>query len=292
MTLKDGRRLEADLYIDATGLDARLIGEALGAAWEDASRWLPCVSLAEVVAPTEETPAPVAQAQALEAGWRWRVAAQGRASIGLVWDSARLDDAAAAAALGPGVEPRLTRFRSGRRVQAWRGNCVAVGLSAGVLEPLEPVGLHLVQAAITRLIDLFPDRNFAPCLAQEHNRLTASTFERARDFLALHYHTGVRPEPFWRERQAETLPEALAWKLEVFAARGRVVLYDEETFPEASWLSVLIGQGVIPARYDPLIDGLEANGMQQRLQVIAAMIRQGAEAMPSHGDTLARILGG
>lgn len=297
VVLNDGRRIEADLFVDATGLAARLIGSALRTPFEDWSGWLPCDRLIEAAWATTAPPEPYAQARALEAGWRWRVPVQGRTSFGCVYDSERQDEPAAEQALlaaspgAPAASPRLTRFRNGRRARAWVGNCVAIGLSAGVLEPLEAVGLHLVQAGIDALIALFPDRGFAPALAREHNRVTASAYERARDVLALHYAAGQRRERFWRDRREAALPDSLASRLELFASRGRVALYDQEPFGEASWLAVLIGQGVAPARWDPLADALDLPAARRRLHTISAMIRQAADVMPAHADALAQIRG-
>lgn len=300
VVLDDGRRIEADLFVDATGLAARLIGSALKTPFEAWSDWLPCDRVVEAAWTAATPPEPCAEARALEAGWRWRIPAQDRTSFGCAYDSARQDEAAAEQALlaaapgasgAPAASPRLTRFCNGRRARAWVGNCVAIGLSAGVLEPLEGVGLHLVQAGIDALIALFPDRGFAPGLAREHNRVTASAYERARDVLLLHYATGQRRERFWRDRRETALPESLAARLELFASRGRVALLDEEPFGEPSWLAVLIGQGVAPARWDALADALDLEAARRRLQTISAMIRQAADAMPAHADVLAQIRG-
>src|SRR4029453_7373743 len=96
-------------------------------------------------------------------------------------------------------DPFLVRFRTGRRRQAWVRNCVAIGLSSGFVEPLESTTIHLIQSAVTRLIQLFP---FGPaCAAQRarYNAMAQDEIEQVRDFVVLHSHvTEGEATEFWR----------------------------------------------------------------------------------------------
>ena len=117
-----------------------------------------------------------------------------------------------------------------------------MGLAAGFIEPLESTSITLIQTAVERLIDLFPDRDFDPALADEYNRATALEFERIRDFLILHYHGNQRlGEPFWDRMREAALPDKLAHKIRLFRARGKLVRYEWEAFLDPSWLSLYIG---------------------------------------------------
>src|SRR5437763_1868130 len=176
LVMEDGRRLDADLFLDCTGFRALLIGKALGIGYDDWSNWLPCDRALAV--PTQRTgePVPYTRATARNAGWQWRIPLQHRTGNGYVYCSRFISDEDARAELlanldaEPVAEPRPLRFTAGRREQAWAKNCLAVGLSSGFLEPLESTSIHLIQTAVSRLLSLFPERNFDPMVIGEYNR--------------------------------------------------------------------------------------------------------------------------
>jgi tryptophan halogenase len=288
--LADGRRIEADFFIDASGFRSLLLGEALDTPFEDWSRWLPCDRALALPTANGKDIAPYTLSMARPAGWQWRIPLQHRTGNGHVFASAFMDEGEAEALLlshleGAALaEPRLLKFRTGRRRQSWVANVVAIGLAAGFMEPLESTSIHLVQSAITRLLALFPARQGNDAARAEYNRVTAEEWERVRDFLILHYHLNNRDEPLWRHCAQEPPPDTLAWKIEQFAATGRLVSYGYELFQNPSWLAVHIGQGHLPAAWDALADqraGVDAAG---RLAGLRRVIAEAAEAMPRHLD--------
>ncbi|HYZ48634.1 MAG TPA: tryptophan 7-halogenase, partial [Sphingomonas sp.] len=197
----------------------------------------------------------------------------------------------------PQAEPRLLRFMPGRRVDAWRGNCVAVGLASGFLEPLESTSIYLIQAAVIDLINLIPPpkagRRTDPRLANEFNRLNAMQYERVRDFLILHYIANRREdEPFWDALRTTRLPDTLAHKLDLFRGRGTVPNYQYGLFARDSWLSVLVGQGIRPRAYDRLAEGFDLDRVAARLEDFRGRIASAVSAMPSHATFLRGYCGG
>ena len=142
-----------------------------------------------------------------------------------------MDDAAAEQVLekyigarADAVSPRLIRFDAGYRDQQWVKNCVAVGLSAGFLEPLESTSIHLIQTGIGKLLSLFPRADCSPQLAEQYDRVFTREMEDVRDFLVLHYHfTQGRNDPLWRDCQATALPDTLAYKVDQFRIYNRVL---------------------------------------------------------------------
>jgi tryptophan halogenase len=161
-------------------------------------------------------------------------------------------------------------FVQGRRAQFWVSNVVAAGHAAGVLQPFMGHELQLLHTGFTRLIGLFPDDGMSPVLAREYNRLMTQTFDRVRDFVLL---------PQVLRGQAEGPPE-LARKISQFKSRGRVVMYDEESYSESFWVSVLMGEGVLPERYDRIIDSMEPERLTQQLIKMRDIMARAVSAMP------------
>ncbi len=288
LTTARGEVIAGDLFVDCSGLRGLLIEQAMQAGYEDWSHWLPCD--AAWAAPTAAVePRPLhTRATADVAGWRWRIPLQHRTGNGYVF-STRFEppDAARArllAVLGepPLAEPRLIRFTPGRRRRAWVGNVVAIGLSAGFLEPLESTSIHLIQSGIARLLSLFPRADADPLLAEQYNRLAAREFEDVRDFVILHYHlTRGRTEPLWRHCQAMSVPEPLAYKIEQFRRSGRLMLASDELFRDASWFAVLTGQGVAAGDYNPLLDVMSDADNSRQLAAVREAIRAAAARVPA-----------
>jgi tryptophan halogenase len=224
-----------------------------------------------------------------EGGWQWSIPLQHSTGHGFVYSSRFMSDDAALSTFLGNVgesrmgEPRSWSFASGRRKKIWSGNVVALGAAAATLEPLENLEVHIAQIGIARLLALFPDASFAASEREEYNRLMGSELDRMRDFLVLHYHATTRTDsPFWDRCREMQVPDMLAHKIRLFRSRGRVVLYDEETFSEDNWTSVFLGQEVIPRRYDPQVDRLETGQLKTQLQRIRSTVLQGADSMPSH----------
>jgi tryptophan halogenase len=146
VTLEDGRRIEGDFFIDCSGFRSLLIGQALGVGYQDWSGWLRCDRAVAVPSRSPGPPRPYTRSTAHGAGWQWDIPLQHRTGNGYVYSSAYLGDDEAAASLlrriggEPLAEPRLLRFTTGRREKFWTGNCLALGLAAGFLEPLESTG--------------------------------------------------------------------------------------------------------------------------------------------------------
>ncbi|MDP5279670.1 tryptophan 7-halogenase [Sphingomonas sp. DG1-23] len=285
----DGQRHAADLFIDCSGFRGLLIEEALNTGYDDWRHWLPCDSA--VVAPSALTgpPAPYTLSTAREAGWQWRIPLQHRMGNGYVYSTRFTDDARARELFTANVEgellsdPRVLRFTTGRRRQFWSRNCVAIGLAGGFMEPLESTSIQLIQTGIARLIEYFPDRNWDPRIAEEYNRVTASEFERIRDFLILHYCLTRRDDaPLWEHCRTMELPDTLRHKIEIFRATGRVPLLAEESYQEPSWVAILAGNGFLPDRYDPLVDRLDPERLRAGLAHRRQSLARAAEAMPPH----------
>jgi tryptophan halogenase len=299
VVLEGGARVEADLYIDCSGFRGVLIEQALHTGYEDWRHWLPCDrAIAVPCAPAPASvaaPTPYTRATARSAGWQWRIPLQHRIGNGLVYASDfQRDDEAMDQLLGKLegkalAEPRMLRFVTGKRKQAWNRNCYAVGLSSGFMEPLESTSIHMIQSAIARLISFFPDRRFNPADIGACNRLLDTEVEHIRDFLILHYKASRRNDsPFWNHCRQMAIPDNLARRIALFRSHGRVYREHEEMFAEINWLQVMIGQGVEPASHHPLASLLPKDELDAYLADTRAVIGKCVAAMPSHASFIAR----
>jgi len=292
--LDDGTQIEADLFIDCSGFRGLLIEQALHTGYEDWTHWLPCDRAVAVPCESAGALTPFTRSTARTAGWQWRIPLQHRIGNGYVYCSRFISDDEAAATLLANLdgkaqaEPRFLRFTTGRRTKFWNKNCIALGLAGGFLEPLESTSIHLIQKGLTHLLNLFPDRNCAPVLLDEFNRLAINEYERIRDFIILHYKATAREDaPLWSYCRGMDIPEALDYKIRHFRASGRVVRYGSDLFAASNWIAVLMGQEIWPERYDTLMDQRDTGQLQASMRRMRRTIRQAAEAAPSHEEYLA-----
>jgi tryptophan 7-halogenase len=296
--LENGQTVSGDFFIDCTGFRGVLIEQMLKTGYEDWSHWLPCDRA--VAVPCEmggDGFTPYTRATARKGGWQWRIPLQHRIGNGHVYSSRFLSDDEATATLlanldgKPLAEPRQLQFTTGRRKQFWNRNCLAIGLSAGFMEPLESTSLHLIHIGIARFLALWPSRDASPLSAAEYNRQTGDEYAWIRDFLILHYNANARTDgELWRYVREMEIPDNLAWKLENFRHNGRLVSPGLELFTNPSWLAVLVGQDILPERHDTLAD-LRGVDSAKYLRSIRHSINEAGEAMPSHSDFVKRLLG-
>jgi len=291
LVLENGERIEADFFIDCSGVRALLIGQALKTPYEDWTHWLPCDRAVAVPCELSGDLSPCTRSTAHDAGWQWRIPLQHRIGNGYVYCSQYVsDDEAAARLLGnldgkPLAEPRFLKFTTGRRTQIFNKNCLALGLAAGFLEPLESTSIHLIQSGISKLMGTFPDRSFNPDDIAEYNRLALQEFDQVRDFIILHYCATERSDSaLWNYCRTMQIPDTLRYKIEQFRSAARVVLYGDELFTPASFVAVAIGQNIWPADYDRLVDFQDIDQIRTYATRMRALILQAAERLPAHSD--------
>ena len=289
--LRDGRSLEADFFIDCSGLKGLLIEGALQSGYEDWSHWLPCNAALAAPSAADSPPPPFTRSTAMMAGWQWRIPLQYRTGNGLVYCSHFQDRDEACDAfsrsigLVGGEKIRDLSFRTGRRRKFWNRNVLSIGLAAGFMEPLESTSIHLAQSGIARFIQCLPRRGEEPALIDEYNRLTGDEYERIRDFLILHYKATWRDDsPFWRYVREMEIPDSLSRRWELYRQTGRIFRYREELFSESSWLAVFEGQEHGAEGYDPVADLMPEDVLEKNLLQIKGVVASSAQSMPAHAD--------
>jgi len=302
-TLQHGR-FQADLYVDCTGFRAELIGGAPGAEFRSvrdvlfADRALACKLPTEPDADAALESCTIATAH--EAGWTWEIGLNGSRGIGVVYSSDHMTDDRAAEVLrgyvGPGHGELATRripFAAGWRGRQWVRNCVAVGLSAGFLEPLEATGLVLIEAAVGMIAEMFPHGGPIEAPARRFNELMNARFENIVNFLKLHYCVSRREEPFWRDNaQASSLPERLAEFLEQWKHRppGRYdFLLDTETFAFFNYQYILYGMGYRTDLHAARADFTQVDEAERLFAKIRRFGDRALADLPDHGALIRQI---
>lgn len=301
--------IAGDLFIDCTGLRALLIGQHLGE---------PLLPQQHILFNNRAIPTQVAYADprapiacqtistAQKAGWIWDIGLQGRRGIGHVYSSEHVSDDEAEAALVQYIVrtggreqdivnvPRV-RIDPGYRLQPWRRNCVAVGLSSGFLEPLEASSLVLVELAAAMIADQFPTtRETMDILAARFNDTSRYRWERVVDFLKLHYVLSRREDSdYWREhRREETWPERLRELLSLWRYQppSRYDLYRiEEVFPWASYQYILYGMGFVPQGRGGTVQAAAVQRAEGCFRQTAEMTARMLAALPGHRELIDHI---
>jgi tryptophan halogenase len=296
VVLESGERIAGDLFIDCSGFRGLLIEEALQTGYEDFTHWLPCDRAMAVPTPNTGPPTPYTRSSARPHGWQWRIPLQHRTGNGYVYSSAHVSDDEAAATLlanldaPPLADPRPLRFTTGRRNKCWNHNVVALGLSSGFMEPLESTSIFLIQSGISKLLELFPREGITAPLVRRYNDQLAWQFDRIRDFLVLHYVATTRNDtPFWDHCRNMAIPDALRDNIELFRDSGRFFRNGEEMFADVSWVQVMLGQGIQPRTWSPLVDQVPEADLRRFIAGVGDTIARCVDAMPTHQQFIDRF---
>jgi tryptophan halogenase len=287
--LANGSRVEGDLFVDCSGFRGLLIEQELEAGFEDWSEWLRCDRAVAVPCKRVEPLIPLTRVFAREAGWQWRIPLQHRTGNGHVFSSMRMSEDEATAILlanldgEPTGEPRTIRFAPGLRRKSWIRNVVAIGLSSGFIEPLESTSIHVIQTAITRLLELLPAGEIGQATRDDFNERTRFEMERIRDFVIFHYHFNQREgQPFWDELRAMSVPPVLQHRIDQFGSSGRVTASFDELFDARAWIQVMIGQNLIPESWNPIADQLPEPRLREFLEGIERAHAVEVSQLPDH----------
>ncbi|HSQ99981.1 MAG TPA: tryptophan halogenase family protein [Sphingomicrobium sp.] len=251
----DGRRFEADFFVDASGFRAAIIEEALNEPHRSFDQNLFNDRAVVARTPIPETGAEACtRSTAASAGWIWRIPLTNRIGNGYVYSSRYIDDEAAAQELrthlgvGEEVEVRTLKMKCGRVERSWVRNCLAVGLAQGFLEPLEATALHIVLATVNSFIEAFElDERDA------FNAALARRYEGIRDYIVCHYRAALRRDTdYWRNAASmmalsDSLKDIItAWFTGADLERAVMQQGIADIYPPNSWHCMLAGYGNFP----------------------------------------------
>jgi tryptophan halogenase len=291
LALEQDRRVDGDFFVDCTGFRSLLLGDTLGVEFEDWGHWLAADRALAVQTESTEPPRPYTRAIAHSNGWQWRIPLQNRMGNGFVYSSRFCSDDDARATLLGNIsgktitEPLQLKFKTGRRVNAWHKNCVAIGLSSGFVEPLESTSIHLIDTALVRLMRLFPFAGAMEPVAEQFNRDTQVEWEAVRDFVMLHYKQTQRDDSeFWNFYRTMDIPDSLAHRIDIFKENGYVWSDLANLFRAHSWTQVMFGQGLFPEHCHGASRILPPQALKQELEKTRAHVSQNLAKLPDHDD--------
>ncbi|WP_323847406.1 tryptophan halogenase family protein [Microbulbifer magnicolonia] len=310
---RDGQRLSADLFVDCSGSAGLIIGDHLGVPWVSKSPVLFNDRALAVQVPHASPDAPIAsvtRSTARANGWIWDIGLPGRRGIGYVYASDFVADGAAEADFRRfltgefpesqcnALQIRQLRFAPGYREIFWAGNCIAVGMAAGFIEPLEASALALIEQSAGLIRDLLPARTDDMAIAaKRYNRQMLAHWDNIIEFLKLHYVLSTRTDSdYWRaHRQPESIPEMLQENLVLWRHRAPArqdFPQAQPLFPPASYRYVLNGMGhrcdfarVPRADRNPE----RARALLAEVQRQLASFRQG---LPGNRELIAQLIAG
>lgn len=306
LVLKEGGEHKVDLVIDCTGFRGLLINKVMGEPFLDYSRFLANDKALAVQLPHPDPDKlePMTRSTALGAGWSWRVPLHSRVGTGYVFSSAhRTDDEARDEFLahlgdqGKGAEPRVIPMRIGRSRATWSGNCVAIGLSGGFIEPLESTAIYMIEMAIRMLVTYFPDTDFHPAVQDAYNAKVNGLYDEVLDFICLHYRLGNRTDSqYWIDAREELeIPDSLAHKVELWRhklpSRDDIGLY--HLFNHWTYQCVLLGKEVYGTDYGPgpvnSAIPLDRKKWQEFLQTFQLTVKDRLSTVADHKQLLDEI---
>lgn len=291
LRLDSGEVIDGDLFIDCTGFTGLLIDKTLKTPYEDWSHWLPCNTAIAIQTESVEPPKPYVTCTAHHAGWQWHIPLQHRVGNGNVFCNHFMSDDQAKQHLLSQVngkllsEPKVIKYKTGRRKVFWNRNCVALGLSSGFVEPLESTSIYMFMIGIVRLMKMFPFNGVTQSMANEYNQQLIAELENIRDFIILHYHVTAREDSeFWRYCKNMSIPDSLAHRLELFRETASCYPGERELFRLDSWLHVMLGQGIMPKSYHAIFKTMSDNEMLGHLTNTRNTIADAVKKLPDHQE--------
>lgn len=303
LAFSDGRQHPVELVIDASGFESVLHRRIMDVPLVDYSHILlndRAVVTQLAHADADQPLEPATRATALPHGWAFRVPLYHRTGNGFIFSSRHCDDEHAArefsAYLGPSAkiaDMRVIPMRVGRAARTWEGNCIALGLAAGFVEPLEASAIFTVETSIKWLLNYFPDSAWEPALRERYNQRVADLYDEVVDYIALHYRLSQREDtPYWcAQRHEMQVSDRLALNLDIWRhtlpVRGDFV--STNYFDENTYIAALFGKGFYRGRSLQPYRDVELESWLALRQNIQSAHKRALSSLPDHRELLRSI---
>ena len=291
----DALRIEGELFVDASGADAMLMGRTLQVPRESWRSHFPADRVLSARAPAFTAIPPFAEVRTSDTGWT--MLHPSRCGTGAVhaFCSDLLSDTAAMESANVVAGTKLTDVSCRNsdlylRARVWEGNCVAVGRAACEVDPLHDVELHVLQLSLVHLLALFPVCAEFAAERFEYNRLMRSHFERIRDFQCAWYALSSSEGEFWRRARHVSVPDPLSHKVLTFRACGQIPPLEDETFSVESWQTLLTGSGLVPEAAPAVTDRIPLSRLNEDFGRMLGFIKTKVLEQPTHDHYLRDLL--
>ncbi len=298
LVLSDGREIKGDFFFDCSGFSGLLIEKELGSQFDDWTKWLPVNRAVAMPCESVAPLTPYTLSKARRAGWTWRIPLQNRIGNGYVYSSefetpeSAIELLSGAIDAKPIAEPRTINFKAGRRREQWVKNCLSLGLASGFIEPLESTAIHLVIASMFRFFDHFPRNRNLDTIRNAFNSRGIREIEEIRDFIIMHYCTSKRDDTeFWKYVTNMEIPDSLKAKLDIYNNQSKIIADHYDLFRAMSWVSVLIGMGIVPKNTNPLTDSIPPDAAKKIINDVATAIQSELTNTPSHQEFIEKLIG-
>jgi hypothetical protein len=308
LTMKSGEDLRADLFIDCTGFSSLLIGKHFGVPFlpKGGCLFADRAWAVQVPYPSDDVPiGSVTKSTALSSGWVWDIGLSARRGVGYVYSSSHQSDQsaneelqaylAAQGDLSPSLNFRKIDINSGYRERYWVRNCIAVGLSAGFLEPLEASAIVMIELSAKAIANLIPGcRGGMPRAAAIFNETFRYRWERIVDFLKLHYALTSRTDsPFWIDnKRRESIPDSLQANLEYWTDHcpwHEDFPHREEVFSAASYQYILYGMRFETNADRWLLNDRDSALAREKMSEVQRGASELSASLPSNRELLEKV---
>ena len=289
--LRDGHKLKADFFIDASGNEAKLIGDVCQIGLESWAHYLPCNTGFRLQSKVDKCKL-LTLIKGEPFGWSKAVPLKEYTEhivvgVDSIMPDSKLMDLVNNKVNAGGSAIDILNFKSGVRKKLWQHNCLAVGAAAVSLDPLVISESFLTQSAVFRWLDYFPTKKCSPFLQQEYNRITVEESKRARDFHCAHYLLRDDVESKFAQVCRNLIMSVdLKWKLDLFISRGRIAFFEEEIIRGDTWADFFLALDLWPKRYDPYTDKFSENQLMEWHDSVTTTVQAAVNSMPVHEDYL------
>ncbi len=308
---KEHGDIDGDLFVDCSGFSSLLLGKHFGVPFINKKHILFNDAALAVHVPYDSEDSPIVShtvSTAQSSGWIWDIGLPSRRGVGHVYSSAHISDDNAAHELREYIEQSIGKdkadelsFRKipitpGHREKFWHKNCVAVGLAAGFLEPLEASALVLVELSAAMISEQLPaTRDVMHIVAERFNRRFNYRWDRIIEFLKLHYILTKRTDSdYWIDNcLEESIPERLTELMDLwrYSPPGRHDFYEvEEVFGSASWQYVLYGMGFETQSRQTDKRSNDAKAYDKYFRENKRMVEKCLAVLPSNRELIGKIL--